>query len=100
MIHPARKQLVSHPVAMACSICSVLLAAVLLPQFLCICGHLDAAALGVSATLAGLAWFGYLTSSLNDLFSRGVRAVAVVLVTMALLKNLTDVLWLGHCPVF
>jgi len=69
-------------------------------MFMCACTDFNLAGLPFVGAVAGIAWFGYLTSSKNDLLSMAVRVIAVIAASMWFLKATVDVLWGGHNPVF
>lgn len=71
---------------------------VVVPAFMCLCGHLDAMALTASVPTTALAWWGFARPAAR---SGRVLAIAVaVLASALLLKNLLDVGWYGHEPLF
>jgi hypothetical protein len=69
-------------------------------MFIGACGDFSLEGLPSVGAVAGVAWFGYFTSSKNDLRSMAVRVVAVIAASMWFLTAIVDVLWGGHEPVF
>jgi hypothetical protein len=69
------------------------------PMFMCACGHLGAAALPVTAASASLACVGWSMSGARPPW-RAVQMAAAVFALLQLLKNLGDVLWFGHNPLW
>ncbi|MGD8450542.1 MAG: hypothetical protein PVJ57_01880 [Phycisphaerae bacterium] len=70
------------------------------PAFMCTCGFFDRAAFILTVPLFVLAWWPFLLAREGRFLPRVVAIVAVVAATMLLFKNICDVLWLGHNPVF
>lgn len=71
---------------------------VFIPSFMCTCGHLGVAALLATVPAGLLAWWGF-TRPLS-VIGRVVAGGVVVLVTLALAKNLMDIAWFGHDAMF
>ena len=69
----------------------------IIPSFMCICGHLGQDALVATVPTAAVAWWGFARrlSRIGRLLAAGV----VIIASMALAKNLLDVLWFGHDPL-
>jgi hypothetical protein len=77
---------------------TTLTSGLLAPAFMCICGHLSAGALVFTGGMAVLACYGWLAT--RGLFWRLLAIGFSILPVLLLLKNVIDVLWLGHNPVF
>ena len=90
---------ISHRTSMTCSVVAILLSWLLVPAFMCACGDFNLESLPFVGAVAALAWFGYLTSSRNDIPVMAIRAVSVIASTMWVLKATVDVLWGGHHPI-
>jgi len=82
------------------SLVALLAAAFVASSFSCTCGHLGRFALPFSSLVLALAWWPFLFARDSRVVTRGLALIAVVSATMLLLKNVADVLWLGHQPVF
>jgi hypothetical protein len=65
----------------------------------CMCGYLDRGALPLSATAAAVAWYGWAVTKVK-LPGRLWHIVGVLLASLLLTKNIGDVLWFGHNPVW
>jgi hypothetical protein len=68
--------------------------------FTCMCGHIAAPALLLTGLAAVLAWFVFIRDPSTASGNRGLAIIAVVIASLILVKNLADVLWFGHDPVF
>jgi hypothetical protein len=68
--------------------------------FTCMCGHIAAPALLLTGPAAVLAWFVIVVDRRTEGVRRGVEGAVVIMVSVILVKNLADVLWFGHDPVF
>ena len=66
----------------------------------CMCGHLDQIAL--IGTTIGLvsSWSFIYTGSRKNLTTRIAAWLGVAIVSIIFLKNVCDVLWFGHFPIF
>jgi hypothetical protein len=95
----SRSRLLSPRMSRVCSVTSLLLSWLLVPMFMCMCGHLGAESLPVVGSVAVLAWFGFFTSSRNSVPWVAIRSLAVIVSTMLCLKAIVDVLWAGHNPI-
>ncbi len=82
------------------SLVALLAAAFVASSFSCACGHLGSYALPFSSLVLALAWWPFLFARESRIVARGLAVIAVVAATMLSLKNVADVLWLGHQPVF
>lgn len=71
---------------------------ILSPLFMCMCGHLNTMVLGLTVPATILGWWG--ASGRVPLMWRLLGIGAAVVATMLLGKNLLDVLWFGHDPIF
>lgn len=68
--------------------------------FTCACGHIHAWGLTVTGTVAAVAWWAFMFGGSTHPVWRLIRVGIVVLSTVLVTKNLSDVLWFGHDPVF
>ena len=68
--------------------------------FPCACGHLDALALPVTFPAAAFGWYAATTIHRGNLSHAIITLVISVLATIIFLKNLADVLWLGHNAIW
>jgi hypothetical protein len=66
----------------------------------CVCGHLGWLALPGSLISTGLAWIAFTRTRQMDWPWRAVVYAAVGLLTIGLLKNVADIGWFGHSPLF
>ena len=80
-------------------IASVVLAAIALSFLPCMCGYLDLLALPFTAAAFAIALVGWIVSR-KPLPGRLVHMAAVVVTALVLAKNILDILWLGHDPVW
>jgi hypothetical protein len=79
---------------------SLFVTLIITPGFMCTCGYLSSAALPVTAFIAILAWVPFVRNAGRSGLGRRVFVLVVAVVaTLALAKNVADVLWLGHHPV-
>ncbi|MCX5660452.1 MAG: hypothetical protein NTW19_12120 [Planctomycetota bacterium] len=69
-------------------------------MFGCACGHVGLEGLPGSLAAAGLAWFCALRQGGKRLLLRAGFAAAAVVTGLVFCKNMVDVLWFGHEPVF
>lgn len=67
--------------------------------FPCICGHLSTKALPALIFTAAASWFVFYKDKHASEVQRTVEALCVICTTLLLLKNIADVLWLGHSPI-
>lgn len=81
------------------SLVALFLVVVIAPSFTCACGHLDRVALVFTTLTSGLAWWAFVAAHEKRSVPRALIAVAVVAATLLWLKNVCDVLWLGHNPL-
>lgn len=66
----------------------------------CACGHLDRSNLLVTGGLAGMAWLPFLIPVRHGLVARIIIIASLILPTLVLGRNLLDILWFGHDPIF
>jgi len=76
-----------------------LLDAILTPMLPCACGHLNFVALPVTIAAAFFGWWGFCRKT-QSLLWRLISLAIVIFVTLVLAKNLGDILWYGHNPLF
>lgn len=71
---------------------------VFIPFFTCLCGHLNVPALSATVPTAFFAAWGAARSATRPgrIFAWSIAAAAMLI----LLKNLLDVAWWGHNPLF
>lgn len=62
----------------------------------CACGHMERLSLIGSLPAFALAWVAFLMRKDSRPATRIVVALACLVTTIVLMKNLMDVLWLGH----
>ena len=67
--------------------------------FPCMCGYLVWQALPFSAGAMAVAWYGWVVTKVK-LPGRLWHIFAVLLASLLLAKNIGDVLWFGHNPVW
>ena len=79
---------------------SLFLAIFITPMFMCGCGHLGRIALPVTLLSSSLAWYSFVSGKAVNGLPRIVVLIAVIAATLLLFKNVTDILWFGHSPVF
>lgn len=68
--------------------------------FACTCGHLDRLALPGNGIAALLAWVGLLCTGNRQIAVRLCLDLLTALTTVVLVKNLMDMSWFGHNPVW
>jgi hypothetical protein len=56
--------------------------------------------LAVTGTLTGMAWVALIGGGETHVVWRIVRIIAAALTAFVLAKNIADVLWFGHDPIF
>jgi hypothetical protein len=66
----------------------------------CGCGHLARAGLLITVPATALGWRALLVARESRFAPRAVMVMAAVVATLVLLKNVGDVLWFGHAPVY
>lgn len=71
---------------------------VFIPPFMCIRGHLDVTALVATVPTVSLAWWGFARRS--SLTGRILACGVVALASVGFAKNLLDIAWFGHNPLF
>lgn len=71
-----------------------------LPFVGCMCGHLGYEALPVTAGAALLAWYPFVRFERHTLDQRSFAVFTTCYGTFVLLRNVADILWFGHNPVF
>ena len=81
------------------SIVAFIMSLLVAPGFMCLCGHLRREALPVTVAAAGFAFYGWLSTRATYPW-RLIHIAAVVISVLMLGKNVGDVLWYGHNPVF
>jgi dTDP-4-amino-4,6-dideoxygalactose transaminase len=64
------------------------------------CGHMGTVALPTNALSVVLAWYPFIRYERTSSEERGATVFVVVVVTFSFIKNVADVLWFGHDPVF
>lgn len=69
------------------------------PILPCACGHLSTIALPVTIAAAVFGWWGFCRNTRFILW-RLLALGNAIFVTLILAKNLGDVLWYGHNPIF
>ena len=79
---------------------SLFVSLIIAPSFMCICGYLSAVALPITVFATVLAWVPAAQSIRHSLRPRLVILAIAVIATVVLVKNVADVLWLGHHPLF
>jgi hypothetical protein len=79
---------------------SLVLAFHAVPRFRCMCGYLDAKALAASIPAFALACLGWVGNKEKNLLWRAVLILVVIATFGVLSKNVADVLWLGHEPLW
>jgi hypothetical protein len=72
---------------------------VVTPAFVCTCGHLDASVLPVTLPAALLAWRALVLANKRGSLLAPAILIAVV-AGVVLGKNVADVVWLGHDPLW
>ena len=79
---------------------SFILSVVTLLVFPCICGHLHTEALPTSGLGVVLAWYPFIRYERARILDRCVAVFFVLFTSLVFLKNVADVLWFGHEPLF
>lgn len=99
--HPNAKYTSRQTKATGLAALSAFLAVFLIvPACSCACGHMEATGLALSSPMAIIAWLAFIFGGKTHLVWSFVRMIAAVLTTVVLVKNVADVLWFGHGPVF
>ncbi len=80
------------------SLIAVVIAVLGTPFFMCICGHIDRLGLSVTIPAGILAWWGF--TRRQSPVGRVFAMLVVVVATMVLIRNVLDVGWFGHNPIF
>lgn len=68
--------------------------------FTCMCGYIQPQALPLSVAGAALTWYPFLRYNRTNAFISLAVLLVVLISTLVLAKNLADVLWFGHQPLF
>jgi len=68
------------------------------PMTMCMCGYMDWVSFPFTATAAWLSWWGFARKDRPSAW-RLIVVMVVVLASLAVMKNVADILWLGHNPL-
>jgi hypothetical protein len=71
---------------------------IFIPSFMCTCGHLGRDALLATVAILVLSWWGFLRRL--SVIGRVLAIAVAALVSVAFVKNLLDIGWFGHDPLF
>jgi len=66
----------------------------------CACGYMSIISLPCNLLGAGGTWFAFLMGKDRLLTGRIVIDLTLVVATLMLLRNIGDILWWGHSPLF
>ena len=68
------------------------------PMTMCMCGHMDWFAFPFTLVAASLSWWGFARKDRPTVW-RVIVVLLVVFASLALTKNVADILWFGHEPL-
>jgi hypothetical protein len=67
------------------------------PMTMCMCGHMDWLSFPFTVTAASLSWWAFARG--RQAGSRILVIAVMTLASLALAKNVADLLWFGHKPL-
>ncbi len=66
----------------------------------CMCGHLDRVSFLFTVPAFGFACYGWIRNRQMSLIRRVALILVVIVTSGVLFKNIVDVMWLGHEPLW